>query len=661
MWANLHCHSDNSLLDGLSKPDQIVSRCIDAGINATAITDHGTISGAIEFIKAKKLVIQKLGRKKNTLKTQQEKDQIDIKIELANKIKTIIGCEYYIAEENNKNSHLVVLAKNKLGWLSSIKSTSEASRKENFYRKPRLKLEQFAEYAHGNLIAFSGHMGSALANILFLNIEEAYKARTISEAQSLLDPNYEQKAVQLFGKYQEIFGRENVFVEIQRIDQENLPAAFVVANTLSVLAKKYGWPCVATCDAHYPDKIDARDQRIVLCTGMNITIPEVHKKMQIDEDDVGLAGFFKSSNYYIPSVDEMKSLHTEEELANSLLIADMCEEYSVITKPIIPQYDCPDNLSQDEYLNYLCREGWKKKIVGKIDKSKYQEYGDKVKKELGVFQKSGLAGYFLTLWDVAEFVKRNGKYCGVGRGSAAGSIVSYLIGLTALDPIVYNLLFERFYNDGRNTVDRTALPDIDFDIQASFRDETINYMKSKHGRDHVGQICTFGRMMGRGVMKDVLRAHEACSFDEMNKITAFIPDEAEISDQLQIMREEEGESSIIKWALENNSKELEPWARIEENGDIVGPYANYFKQAIRLEGTKRSQGKHAAGIVISPTKLEETFPIIYDRKTNEPIIAVGMNDVEALGGIKYDLLALSVLDKINALDNFLADGDADIC
>jgi DNA polymerase-3 subunit alpha len=236
-------------------------------------------------------------------------------------------------------------------------------------------------------------------------------------------------------------------------------------------------------------------------------------------------------------------------------------------------------------------------------------------------------------------------------------MVSYLIGLTALDPIPYGLIFERFYNDGRNTADHISMPDIDFDVQASFRDQVINYTKEKNGRDRVGQICTFGRMMGRGVMKDVLRVHGACSFEEMNKITEFIPDEAEISDQLQEMREEDGESSIIKWALLNNNKELEPWARIDEDGEVVGPYAIYFKQAMRLEGTKRSQGKHAAGIVISPTPLEETFPIIYDRKTGEPIIAVSMNDVEALGGIKYDILGLSILDKIQGFDQFLAEGD----
>jgi DNA polymerase-3 subunit alpha len=654
MWANLHCHSDNSLLDGLSKPRQILERCVNVGIPATAITDHGTISGSIEFMKAKKELVQKFEREKKKAKNP---EIFDKKIEAVKKIKIILGCEFYIAEENKKNSHLVVLAKNKLGWLSLIKATSEASRKENFYRKPRLKLEQFAPYTNGNLVTFSGHMGSALANILFLNIDAAYKARTVDEAKILVDSDYEQKAVELFNKYIDIFGAENVFVEIQRIDQENLPAAFVVANLLSSLADKYGWRKVATCDAHYPDQIDARDQRVVLCTGMGVTLPDVTKRIDNDDDEVGLAGFFKSSNYYIPSPDHMKTLHTEDELANSMMIADMCEEYSVITKPKAPKFNCPDGMSENDYLRHLCREGWKLKIANNIDKEQYQEYGDRVKSELSVLQKADLSGYFLTLWDIAEFVKRSGKYCGIGRGSAAGCMVSYLIGLTALDPIPYGLIFERFYNDGRNTADHISMPDIDFDVQASFRDQVINYTKEKNGRDRVGQICTFGRMMGRGVMKDVLRVHGACSFEEMNKITEFIPDEAEISDQLQEMREEDGESSIIKWALLNNNKELEPWARIDEDGEVVGPYAIYFKQAMRLEGTKRSQGKHAAGIVISPTPLEETFPIIYDRKTGEPIIAVSMNDVEALGGIKYDVLGLSILDKIQGFDQFLAEGD----
>lgn len=657
MWCNLHSHTDASLLDGLSKVEQVIDRCASVGIPATAITDHGNISNTIAFMKAKKVVIQKLDRQKKKITDAKTLDEIDAKIDRIKKLKQILGCEYYIADTETSNSHLVVLAKNKDGWQSLIKSTGEASRKENFYRKPRLKLDQFAEYANGNFITFSGHMGSALANILFLNINEAYRARTVDEAKTLLDPDYEAKAVKLFGMYEDVFGKGNVFVEIQRIDIDNLPAAFVAAEVLRKLAKKYGWPCVATADAHYPTKIDCHDQRVILCNALHMTLPTVDRKMNIDEEDVGLSGFFRSSNYYIPTPSEMQKLHTEEELANSILIADMCEEYSVLTKPIIPRFDCPNGLSQDDYLRQLCREGWKKKIAGKIPKEQHKEYGDRVKYELKVFQDAGLAGYFLILQDVAEFVKRSGHYCGVGRGSAAGCMTSYLIGLTALDPIPYDLLFERFYNAGRNTADRVAMPDIDFDVQASFRDTVINYIKDKYHKDHVAQISTFGRMMGRGVIKDVLRVHEACSFDEMNKITEFIPDEAEISDQLQLMREEDGEASIVMWALQNNAKELRDWAYLDDNGEIQGQYAKYFKQAIRIEGTKRSQGKHAAGIVISTTPLIDSFPIIYDRKTDEPIIAVDMNAVEDLGGIKYDILGLSILDKLHKFDKFLAEGD----
>lgn len=657
MWANLHSHTDASLLDGLSKVEQVVERCASVGIPATAITDHGTISNTIAFMKAKKIVIQKLDRQKKKIADAKALDEIDVKIDRVKKLKQILGCEYYIADEATVNSHLVVLAKNKEGWKSLIKSTGEASRKENFYRKPRLKLEQFAEYTNGNLVTFSGHMGSALANILFLDINQAYRARTIDEAKSLLHPDYEKRAVELVWDYTQIFGYENFFVEIQRIDIDNLPAAFVVAEVLRSLAKKYRWPCVATADAHYPTKADCHDHRVVLCNSLHTTLPTVDKKMNIDEEDIGLSGFFRSSNYYIPTPQEMERLHTEEELANSILIADMCEEYSILTKPNIPTFDCPNGMSQDEYLRHLCREGWKKKISGKIPIDCQPEYAERIKTELGVFKDAGLAGYFLILWEVAEFVKRSGYYCGVGRGSAAGCMTSYLIGLTALDPIPYDLLFERFYNAGRNTADRVAMPDIDFDVQASFRDQVINFMKNRHGKANVGQISTFGRMMGRGVIKDVLRVHEACSFDEMNKITEFIPDEAEISDQLQTMREEDGEASIVMWALQNNAKELRDWVYLDDNGEIQGPYSKYFKQAIRLEGTKRSQGKHAAGIVISTTPLLDSFPIIYDRKTDEPIIAVDMNAVEDLGGIKYDILGLSILDKLHGFDRFLAEGN----
>lgn len=657
MWANLHSHTDASLLDGLSKTTQVIERCATVEIPATAITDHGSISNAIAFIKAKKEVIQKLDRQKKKVTDTKILDEIDAKIDRVKKLKQILGCEYYIADTETSNSHLVVLAKNKEGWKALMRSSGEASRKENFYRKPRLKLEQFAPYTNGNLVAFSGHMGSALANILFLDINQAYRARTIDEAKELLHPDHEKLAVDLVGRYIEIFGKDNFFIEIQRIDIDNLSAAFVVAEVLRKLAKKYGWPCVATADAHYPTKAHCHDHRVVLCNSLHTTLPTVHKKMNIDDEDVGLSGFFRSANYYIPTPKEMQKLHTEEELANSMLIADMCEEYSILTKPIIPQFDCPNGLSQDEYLRQLCREGWKTKIRNKIIFDQQPEYAERIKKELGVFKDAGLAGYFLILWDVAEFVKKSGYYCGVGRGSAAGCMTSYLIGLTALDPIPYDLLFERFYNAGRNTADRVAMPDIDFDVQASFRDQVINYIKDKYHKDHVAQISTFGRMMGRGVIKDVLRVHEACSFDEMNKITEFIPDEAEISDQLQVMREEDGEASIVMWALQNNAKELKPWVHLDDNGDIQGEYAKYFQQAIRIEGTKRSMGKHAAGIVISTTPLIDNFPIIYDRKTDEPIIAVDMHAVEDLGGIKYDVLGVSILDKLHAFDKFLAEGD----
>ena len=269
------------------------------------------------------------------------------------------------------------------------------------------------------------------------------------------------------------------------------------------------------------------------------------------------------------------------------------------------------------------------------------------------------------VFDAYKAAKSRGEVVGAGRGSAAGSLVLYLLGVTDIDPLEYDLIFERFYNAGRSSGGRISLPDVDMDFEKQKREDTIDYIKSQYGYDKVAQIMTFSRMQGRSALKDVLRAHSACSYDEMNLITGWIPDEAEISDQLQEMREADkesggdGDASIIQWALENHAEELSQWCYIDDNGSLQGSMARRFEQAIRLEGTKRSQSKHAAGIVISQSPLDKVCPMVYDKKSGEMIAGMEMGDLESMGHVKFDILGVAMLDKIHGVQNIIKTGELD--
>jgi DNA polymerase-3 subunit alpha len=228
--------------------------------------------------------------------------------------------------------------------------------------------------------------------------------------------------------------------------------------------------------------------------------------------------------------------------------------------------------------------------------------------------------------------------------SAAGCLISYLIGITKIDPLEFDLLFSRFYNAGRNSADHISLPDIDMDVPAKRRDDVLLYLKNKYGHDHVSQMITFGRLQGRSAIKEVLRINEACSFAEMNAITKSIPNEAEISDQLADMDDED--RSIIRWALINNADDLRDFCHIDEDGKLSGDYAEYFDQAIKIEGTFKTQGKHAAGVVISKHELYNVCPMVDQRDSSEKIAGLEMSDLESLGHVKFDVLGLSLLDKL---------------
>jgi DNA polymerase-3 subunit alpha len=366
--------------------------------------------------------------------------------------------------------------------------------------------------------------------------------------------------------------------------------------------------------------------------------------------------FFKSDNYYILSPEEMLALHTEEEIDNTNYVDSLIESFDILHKPMLPVFDCPNNLNPDEYLRQLCREGWKDKIANTIAKDDQQVYIDRIKRELEVLQGAGLSSYFLIVQDIVNYVRNNGWLPGPGRGSASGCLVSYLIGITSIDPIKYDLIFERFYNSGRNTKDRISMPDIDVDVPINKRESIIEYIKSKYGRDKVSQMITYNTLKGRGALKEVLRVYDNISFEEMNRITKHIPDEAKIADELQEMKEDTGEASIIRWALENQVDKLKEWCYIDSDGSLAGPLAKRFEQAIRLEGTKSNQSKHAAGVVISSQDLKSVCPMIYDNKNKQTIAGMEMQDLENLGIIKFDILGVAMLDKVMTISDILKHG-----
>tara|TARA_Y100001938_G_scaffold145753_1_gene223149 strand:- start:28913 stop:30820 length:1908 start_codon:yes stop_codon:yes gene_type:complete len=623
-WTPLHLHSHYSLLDGLSRPQQIASRCADLGFSSCALTDHGTVSGAVSFTKACK----------------------------AKNIKPVLGCEFYLSQDdatvketsNRTLSHLVVLAKNKTGWGKLIEAVSRSNDEDVYYYKPRLDLDLLGQYANGDLLAFSGHLGSDMANAIFTDYKAAYGQETEAGVKKYIDPSWVEKVTKVAYKYMDIFGKENFLIEVQCIDQDNSPAAKLVAQGMRYIAKTLKIPSIATSDSHYPEKKDSPDHLLLLCSAMKTTLRKIKSKLDNNED-VGFSGFMKSNNFHIPTLQEMKAIHTEAELQNTMHVADMCESYDILGQPMLPKFKCPEDMAEEAYLKHLCREGWKNFLMpsGKINtKTSEDIYADRIKKELKVISDANLSGYFLIVRDIVNNIRSNSWIPGPGRGSAAGCLVSYLVGITQVDPIEYGLIFERFYNAGRNTEDHISLPDIDIDVPASRRDDTIDYIRDKYGHSKVSQMVTFGRLQGRSALKEVLRMNEACGYDEMNVITKSLPPEHEISDQLADM----DDPSVIRWTLINQPEVLREYCRMNDEGELEGDYAKLFEQAMRIEGTFKSQGKHAAGVVISSNNLNEVCPMVRDKSSSEKMAGMEMNDLEAMGHVKFDVLGISLLDKV---------------
>jgi DNA polymerase-3 subunit alpha len=306
-------------------------------------------------------------------------------------------------------------------------------------------------------------------------------------------------------------------------------------------------------------------------------------------------------------------------------------------------------------MRQLCEVGFEKKIRGRIELSEHLKYRERMEYEIKTLQGVGLSPYFLIVQDITNFIRNKGWLLGPGRGSAAGSLASYLMNIISINPIVHDLIFERFYNPGRNTATRIKMPDIDIDLPADRREEVLQMIKEKYGIDKVAQIIAFQTMKGRTALKDVMRVHGKVPNDEMNRITSFIPQDSKISDDLQEMREETGESSIIRWALENKAGKLKEWCYLDGE-TLRGPLAKQFEQAIRLEGTKSATSIHPSGIVITPQPLVELCPMVWDAKNKEQITAYEMYDLEDAGIIKFDVLGIATLSKLMTTKEILANG-----
>jgi len=619
-YIPLHVHSMYSLLDGLSKCEHIAERCKEIGATSCALTDHGDIAGCVEFYTCMKSA----------------------------GIKPILGCELYISSqsasiktpENRHLSHLLVLSKNYKGWKNLIKIVSESNEESYYYHKPRLDLDTLKTIVDENVITITGHLGSTLSDTILDNYTE-------------LKDDWKTLGIDHINKLKSIFSE--VFLESQLIDNENLPVQKILTQAIRELGQLTNTKVICTPDAHYCRKEDADDQRILLCNNLKITFADISRKISNDED-VPMGCFFTSNNYHIPSQEEMRDLHTTEEIENTHYVNSLIEEYDILSKPKLPPFSCPANFDDVEYLRELCRKGWKEKIAKVISKENQGIYVDRVKYELDVLQGANLSSYFLIVQDIVDFVRSQGWLPGPGRGSAAGCLVSYLIGITSIDPIKYDLLFDRFYNAGRNTETRISMPDIDVDVPIDKRELIIEYIKNKYGKDKVSQMVTFNTIKGRGALKDVLRVYGNISFEEMNRITKNIPDESKIADELKEMKDETGEASIIRWALENNADKLREWCYIDDNGELQGPLAKRFEQAIRLEGTKSNKSKHAAGIAISSEPLKDICPMVYDTKNNQYIAGMEMGHLEAIGIIKFDILGVAMLDKIMTIRDILKEG-----
>ena len=555
-FVHLHTHTEYSFLDGFCRINPLISRAKELNMTALAITDHGNMCGVIDFYKEAK----------------------------AQGIKPLIGCEVYVAakdmhekshENGNSTHHLVLIAKNMTGYKNLIKVCSYGFT-DGFYYKPRVDFSVLEKHAEG-LICLSACLAGEIP-------------------QAVLRDD-EQLATEVIEKYANLYGKENFFLEIQNhgIAEQKKVNAFLISY-----AKEHKIGLVATNDVHYIEKKDAKYQDLLMCIQTN-------RKVADDDRMV-----FETDEFYLKSEEEMHALfgNIPEALENTQKIADMCEldfEFGVLK---LPKYDVPDGGDSFLYLQHLCYEGLKKRY------GENSEAKERVDFELGVIKSMGYVDYFLIVWDFIKYAKDNGVPVGPGRGSAAGSIVSYCLEITNIDPIRFGLIFERFLNP-----ERVSMPDIDVDFCNEDRQKVIDYVVEKYGRDCVSQIITFNKMKAKNAIRDVGRVLDV-SYSDTDVIAKMIPFDLKMT---------------IDKAL-NVNPELR--AKYEEDDTA----RELIDDAMAVEGLIRNAGTHAAGVVISQKPLTEYVPL---QKNDDVLITQFPKDtVEELGLLKMDFLGLRNLGII---------------
>jgi DNA polymerase-3 subunit alpha len=574
-FVHLHLHTQFSLLDGANQIEPLIQQIKSFGQPAVAMTDHGNMFGAIEFYR-------------------KAKDA---------GVKPIIGCEAYMAPGSrlNKDSsqlahndyyHLILLARNLTGYQNLIKLVSKAYL-EGFYYKPRMDKKILKEH-HEGLIALSGCLSGEIPYLI---------------GQKDMDG-----AMAVAGEFQEIFGKDHFYLEIQAngLDHQR------IANTgLIEIHKKLGIPLAGTNDCHYLKKEDSRPHDLMLClqTGKTISDPN---RLKFDTDQL-----------YVKSTEEIAAAFAEfpGAVANTCQIADCCDLELALNKTYLPQYRVPDGFKDREtYLEHLAIDGLKARLKERPSTVPAATYELRLREELMVICSMGFAGYFLIVWDIIRFARSRGIPVGPGRGSAAGSLVAYALRITDLDPLVYTLLFERFLNP-----ERVSLPDIDMDFCMDRRGEVINYVVDKYGSDHVAQIITFGTLGAKAAIRDVGRVLEM-PYADADKVAKLVPNQLNIT---------------LQQALDT-----EP--RLRDLVETDAKVKELMSVAQSLEGLARHASTHAAGIVISDEPLTNHVPL-YKGANDEIVTQYSMGDVEKIGLVKFDFLGLKTLTMIRRAEMLIND------
>lgn len=569
-FVHLHLHTQYSLLDGAARIDDVIKRAKEMGQKAVAITDHGVMFGAVDFYRAAK----KEG------------------------IKPIIGCEVYTArrsrfdkvpEIDGESGHLILLCRNEEGYKNLIKLVSE-SYISGYYYKPRIDMKLLRQHGDG-LIALSACLAGDIPRRLLVNDETG--------------------AIERINEYIEIFGEENFYLEIQ---DHGIPDQKKVNLKILELAKLLRVGVVATNDVHYVNKEDAFTQDVLMCIQMGKELSDTNRLK------------YETQEFYMKSEEEMLDIFgsVPEAVENSQKIADRCNFDFVFGERHLPKFDIPNGEDSFEYLRRLCLKGLSERYIPVT-----KEASDRLEYELGVINKMGFTDYFLIVWDLIRFARDNDIPVGPGRGSAAGSIVSYCLRITDIDPLKFSLIFERFLN-----IERVSMPDIDMDFCYERRQEVIDYATRKYGEDKVAQIITFGTMAAKAAVRDVGRVL-GMPYSTCDEISKMIPNELKIT---------------IHKALEMNKK-------LRELYDKDSKIKKLIDTSVSVEGMPRHASTHAAGVVITKEPVSDYVPLY----RNGDLISTQftMTTLEELGLLKMDFLGLRTLTVIKqAVD--LADGIDDI-